>query len=253
MFAEPPQVSEIEFVESALSPHRQAAAAQVRARSSLMGKVSCYNAIKRISTLTEPCLVGFSTGRDSVVMLDLLMKNYRGKMTFIYYYFVPNLDYKEKLLRYYESKYDIKIERRPHWITLSYMLGRRVEQGDVMKNSRHEFDLTYFALGTRRSESLTRRGQLAHIYDIDEKFKYFYPVIDFTTKQIDAYVKMNNLVIGDEYRQGFKHDLSVPDNMGLLYIKNQYPDDYKKIIQTFPQLEAGIKRIEMYGVQNGGK
>ncbi len=218
-------------------------------RANIMEKVGCFDAIKRISSLTEPCLVGFSTGRDSVVMLDLMMKNYRGKMTFVYYYFVPNLEYKEKLLRYYESKYNIKIERRPHWITLSYMLGRRVEQGDVMKNSRHEFNLTYFALGTRRSESLTRRGQLAHIYGIDEKFKYFYPVIDFSTKQIDAYVKMNNLVIGEEYKFGYKHDMSVPDNAGLLYIKNQYPEDFEKIVKTFPMLEAGIKRLEMYGVK----
>lgn len=218
-----------------------------------MAQNDCYAAIRRISSLTEPCLVGFSTGRDSVVMLDLMMRHYKGRMVFVYYYFVPNLEYKERLLRHYEARYGIRIERRPHWITLSYMLGRRVEQGDVMRSTRHEFDLTWFALGTRRSESLTRRGQLAHVRDIDEKFKYLYPVIDFSRKQTEAYVRLNNLAVGEEYRQGFKHDLCVPDNMGLLYIKNQYPDDYRKIIQTFPQLEAGVRRIEMYGAQNGSE
>ena len=212
-----------------------------------MNKVSCFDAIKRISAITEPCLVGFSTGRDSVVMLDLLMKNYKGKMTFVYYYFVPNLDFKEKLLRYYESRYNIKIERRPSHITLSYMLGRVVKQKAIFDDSRHEFGASWFSLGERRMESLKRRGKLAHIDGIDERNKYLYPVIDFSNNEVKSYLRMYNLPVGTEYNDGFKHDLHCVDPKGLLYIKNQWPDDYKKIIATFPRLEAGIKRLEMYG------
>ncbi len=212
-----------------------------------MSKIHCLAAIQKISQITEPCLVGFSTGRDSIVMLDLMMKNYKGKMTFVYYYFVPNLEYKEKLLKYYEQKYDIKIERRPSQITLSYMLGRVIKQSEVFNNSRHEFGISYFALGERRCESLKRRGKLAHIYDVDERNKYFYPLIDFSNKQVESYVKLHNLPIGEEYKVGYKHDLSICDPKGLLYIKHQYPDDYNKIIRTFPNLEAGVRRLEMYG------
>ena len=49
-----------------------------------------------------------------------------------------------------------------------------------------------------------------------------------------------------EYKDGFKHDLSTPDHLGLLYIKNQYPEDYEKIISTFPNLEAGVKKLEFF-------
>lgn len=211
-----------------------------------MGK-DCYSAIDKISALAEPCLVGFSTGRDSAVMLDLMCRRYKGEMTFVHYYFVPNLEYKERLLRFYEKKYGITIHRRPHWITLSYMFGRRVEQGDVMKATRKEFNLTFFALGVRRSESLTRRGLLAHVSDIDEKFKYFYPIIDFTQKQVEAYVRLRGLPLGEEYKDGFKHDLSVPDDRGLLYIANNYPGDYRRIIEIFPQLEAKVFRLKKMG------
>lgn len=210
-------------------------------------KANPLSTIKELSALTEPILVGFSTGRDSIVMLDLLMKNYKGKMTFVYYYFVPNLSYKEKLLQYYENKYNIKIHRKPSWGTLSYTLGKKVEQGDVMRMTRREFNIQYFALGLRRSESLTRRGILAGCTGIDEKFKYFYPIIDFTQKQVQSYVYMNKLPIGEEYSLGFKHDLSVVDSQGLLFIKNQYPEDYTKIINAFPSLEGGIKRLQYYG------
>lgn len=160
--------------------------------------------------------------------------------------FVPNLEYKERILCFYEKKYGIKIERRPSWSTLSYMLGRKIVQSDCMNDSRHEFNASWIALGTRRCESLTRRGILSGIDSVDEKNKYFYPVIEFTSKQIASYARLHNLVLGEEYRNGFQHDLSVPDDYGLLYIKNQYPSDYKKIIETFPALEAKVKKIEMY-------
>jgi phosphoadenosine phosphosulfate reductase len=210
-------------------------------------KSNIYDAINRISTLSYPVIVAFSTGRDSITMLDLMMKYYKGEMKFVYYYFVPNLEYKEKLLRYYEHKYGIEIIRKPSWSTLTYTLGKKIEQGDVMRMTRHDLGISYIALGMRRCESLTRRGILSGIKDIDEKYKYYYPIIEFTEKQVAAYVKMNNLPTGSEYQEGFKHDLSVPDNYGLLYIKNNYPADYQKIIRTFPALEAGIKRIEFYG------
>ena len=127
------------------------------------------------------------------------------------------------------------------------MLGRIVKQREIFDDLRHEFGISYFALGERRCESFKRRGKLAHIYDIDERNKYLYPVIDFSNKEVEAYVKLHNLPIGEEYKVGFKHDLNTPDAKALLYIKHQYPDDYRKIITTFPNLEAGVKRLEMYG------
>ena len=210
-----------------------------------MGK-NLYGAIKEISQFTNPCLVCFSTGRDSVVMLDLMMKYYKGEMKFVYFYFVPNLSYKEKLLRYYETKYNIKIERKPYWVTLSYMLGKEIKQGEYMKWLRSEYNISYIVMGTRRCETLHRSIILKNINGVDERNHYFYPVVDWTQKQVSSYVKMHNLPIGEEYKDGFKHDLSTPDHLGLLYIKNQYPEDYEKIISTFPNLEAGVKKLEFF-------
>ena len=204
-----------------------------------------YTAIKSISAkLKEPVIVAFSSGRDSIAMLDLMMKYYKGEMKFVYWYFVPNLEFKEKLLRYYEKKYGIEIIRKPSWTTLAYTTGKKIKQGDCFKQIRKELDIPYMALGYRRSESLTRRAILSDVVDIDERNKYIYPLIDFTPTQIKEYVKINRLPIGEEYSLGFKHDFSTPDNEILLYIKNQYPKDYQKIISTFPLLEAKIKQYE---------
>lgn len=208
----------------------------------------CFKAIRRISRIEDPCLVGFSTGRDSIVMLDLLMKHYMGSMTFVFYYFVPNLEFKERLLRYYEKKYGITIHRRPHWVTLSYMTGRKSKESDVTRMTRNEFDISWFALGVRRNESLNRRARCSEsvgVFDgIDERNKYLYPVVDFTVKEINAYIKINGLVTGEEYKWGLRHDMNIMDDEGLLLIKRVYPDDYRKIIECFPQLEAKVFRAE---------
>ena len=209
-------------------------------------RVNPYNAIKEISQFKDDCLVCFSAGRDSVVMLDLFMKYYKGNMKFVYFYFVPNLEFKEKILHYYEKKYGIEIIRKPSWTTLSYTMGKQVRQGEVFKNIRQETNISYMATGVRRAESFRRRAYLKGITGVDERNHYFYPLIDWTSKQVASYVSLNRLPIGEEYKNGFNHDLSTPDNLTLLYIKNQYPNDYQKIINTFPQLEAGIKKLEFY-------
>lgn len=190
----------------------------------------------------------FSTGKDSCVMMDLMMKHYKGEMKFCYLYFVPNLSYKEDVLTWYEKRYGITIDRKPSPNTLSLMTGKKITQSAVYQTLRKEYDIAYLAQGVRRDESLARRGMLAHIENgIDERNKYLYPVADFSTKQVWAYIKINKLKVGAEYQGGYKHDLSVMDAEGLLYIKNQFPQDYQKIIAAIPRMEDKIKRLEFYG------
>lgn len=205
-----------------------------------------YSAIKLICKQQSPCMVSFSTGKDSVVMLDLMMKHYRGKMKVVYFYFVLNLSYKERLLKYYEQKYNITIIRKPCWTTLRYLTGKSITQKDIMDSCRRELDTPYIASGMRKTETFARRAQLGSCNGVDEKYKWFYPIIEWKKADIDSYIKHNHLIVGKEYDDGFKHDLSTPDHDALLYIKNQYPSDYEKIIKTFPAMEAGIKKIEFF-------
>lgn len=203
-----------------------------------------YDAIKQIATMKDPCLVLFSTGRDSICMLDLMIKYYKGPMTFVFLYFVPDLEYKNKLIRYYEKRYNIHIEQRPSMTTLSLLMGKQVKQREVLKNLRKEFNISYIAMGTRQSESFRRYSFLKDLHGVDERNHYFYPLLKWNDSQVKSYLTLNKLPVGEEYSYGFKHDLNIPTGRGLNLIRSQYPNDYKKIIETFPHLEAGIKRIE---------
>jgi sulfate adenylyltransferase subunit 2 len=55
-----------------------------------------------------------------------------------------------------------------------------------------------------------------------------------------SYIKLHKLPLPIEYQHGWKHDFSVPDIDGLVYLKNNFPDDYRKVIAEFPRLEAMV-------------
>ena len=210
---------------------------------------SLYSNVKCIAELGDtPIIVAFSTGRDSCVMLDLLFKYYKGEKHVVFFYFVPNLFFKEKLLKFYEKKYQIQILRRPSWDALSLMNGRKVTQGECFSSIRRELGVSYIALGLRKSESFFRRGILKEAKNgIDEKTSYLYPLADWNAPHIMSYVRANKLLLPREYSLGYHHDLAAPGGEGLIYIKQQYPEDYAKIISCFPSLEALAKKEEMYG------
>lgn len=194
----------------------------------------------------EPLIVMFSTGKDSIVMADLVVKGYSGKMAFVYLYFVPALEIKQRIIEHYEKRWNIKINQQPDPVTLSLKTGKKYKMSDIEHGLRAKFNISYIAQGVRRDESLARRGMLKHLpFGIDEKYKKIYPIADFSTKDVMSYIKLNKLPLPIEYSHGWKHDFSVPDVDGLVYLKNNFPNDYKKVIAEFPKLESMV-----WGKQN---
>jgi len=55
-----------------------------------------------------------------------------------------------------------------------------------------------------------------------------------------AYASLNRLPLPVEYSHGLRHDFCVPDVDLLVYLKNNFPGDYRKVIAEFPQLEARV-------------
>jgi len=187
----------------------------------------------------EPLIVMFSTGKDSIAMSDLLVKHYPGRMEFVFLYFVQGLEIKQRIIDHYENRWSVKIHQQPHIDTLNLKTGKRYKMRDIERGLRSKYDISYIAQGIRRDESVARRGQLAHLpHGIDEKYRKVYPIADFSAKDVMAYIKLNRLPLPMEYSHGLKHDFSVPDVDLLVYLKNNFPADYKKVIGEFPQLEA---------------
>ena len=87
---------------------------------------------------------------------------------------------------------------------------------------------------------------IKHSGSIDRKRGRFYPVAYWTKRNILDYIQKQKLKLGiDSKKLGFS--FKSLDGRELLMIKQEFPNDYQKILQMYPFAEAAVRRYEAYG------
>lgn len=192
-------------------------------------------------------LLFFSGGKDSIVSADLLRKHFRGKITWLYLYFVKGLQVIEPTLAYYSRAWGVEIHQRPCHETLALLAKREGKRkklysiGDIEKRYREEFEVEWICTGYRRDESLSRRGAMAKAPEgIDLKYKKIYPVANFSAKQILAYCKLYKFPLPLTYSLGAERSVWVPDANQLIWLRSYFPGDYTRIVSAFPELGDAV-------------
>lgn len=208
--------------------------------------------IKAMAATVDEAVVFFSTGKDSICMLDLFQRFLPGRFIPVFLYFVQGLEFQERVLNYYEARFGIQIQRRPHWDIANYdrvarnQKQRALKEKDIAAHIRDETSLSWLAYGYRTDESMQRRGQLRPLAPtfIDHKFHKLYPLGAWSRHHVEAYVKDRKLLLPVEYQHGYRN-IDQFKGQAVLWIKNNYPDDWQKIIARFPAVEAEAVRQEM--------
>jgi hypothetical protein len=223
--------------------------------------------------------IGFSTGKDSVVGLDMLLKAGIEPIP-IYFYCVPGLKFIENNLKMYEDHFGLKIVRLPHPMFYDYinhqdwqnphrsvtlycnMYGKSSFSEQTwmyleirrVKNRQSKIDVEYDCNCMKMADSLNRRLLLSKKPDIDEEKKIIYLAKYLTNKDCFDYMKENGIPLTDDYKiwgrswDGLKYDYT----MG---VKKYYPDDYELIKEYFPLIDAEILRyklVKQYGYEQRG-
>lgn len=197
-------------------------------------------------------LVGVSGGKDSIVTLDLARK-YAASVRGFFMYCVPGLGFQNRYLDYLSRRYEIEIDRVPHpirsrWLRQgTYRLAPDRQApilsfADVYEQLRAETGSEWIVAGEKKRDSLQRRGMLTKSGGFDEKRLWICPLSDWSNRQVYCYLKERGIPLPPDYR------LSLTTSFGGLYheelsaIKERYPDDWKKILQEHPFLEAIFAR-----------
>jgi 3'-phosphoadenosine 5'-phosphosulfate sulfotransferase (PAPS reductase)/FAD synthetase len=190
----------------------------------------------------EPAILLFSTGKDSIVIGDLLFSEGFKNIVPVFLYFVKDLSIKQKIITYYEKRWNVKIEQRPHPRALNLKQSKKkYKMSDVEKSLRAEFNISWIIDGAKKTDSMARRGLMARLQDgVDERNLKIYPLADWNDTKVMAYIKLNRLMLPLEYNHGFERDFNVPTISKLVYLKNNFNEDYKKIIAEFPDLESMV-------------
>lgn len=212
-----------------------------------------YSVMDRLFKSVHEVIVLFSTGKDSIVTLDLCIK-YLKEVSIVYMYFIKDLSYKEDILKYYEDRYNKKINRIPHPELTTYynenvfgcnITNKKEPKISISENDnllRYKFNKSYIAYGYKKTDSLSRRGQLWHGDGIDKRNKKIFPVANFSEKDIFYYIKKNKLKLPPEYKSGYRDINTFFERQTLEWLINNYPDDYKRVKEQYPLIESVLLR-----------
>ena len=214
-----------------------------------------FDPIKTQSKITDSVLVGFSGGKESVVVLDLCFRYFK-KVVPYFMYICPNLSFQERTIAWYEKKYQTEIIRIPHMdVSEFFHYGSfrppdesfpLVSINDIYKYLRIKTDTWWIAAGERINDSIVRRAMMKKSGSIDEKRGRIYPVAMWNKHEVLDYIKFHNLYLGADSRKlGFSFKSLWGKELAML--KEHFPDDYAKVIRQYPFAEAGVRRFEQYG------
>lgn len=207
-------------------------------------------------------VVGFSGGKDSMVVLDLCARTF-DRVEAFFMYLVPGLECIDVALAEMEARYawcnkgeGIRIRQYPHWLVQRYLAeglfcnprhtmddiaGMEWSLRDVYDTVAKDFDIPVVATGAKLADSMWRRWQMASwCKDLLQ------PLREWGKLDVLAYLKARNLPIPESSgRAATGIDFSTPS---LCWLHETYPEDFKRLCNVFPYAEAVIWRKKWYGV-----
>lgn len=203
----------------------------------------------------DSILVAFSAGKDSLCVLDMCVRTFKHVEAF-FMYFVPGLSVIEEQLEAARQRWGVTIHQVPHWTLSRVLVNRAFQWPSYKQDDLQEFKLRdvynlmkaktgieMIATGARRADSLWRKRNLANIAHYTD---LMYPVVGWGKADIFGYLGMHKIPMPPSSGgQMTGIGLVTPD---LLWLHDEYPDDFKKLLKIFPFAEAVVHRRSFYGV-----
>jgi phosphoadenosine phosphosulfate reductase len=240
---------------------RQGVQEQVRqVRQGLTPLADAERLIADVHRRTDRILVGLSGGKDSLVTLDMCVREFGAENVRAFFmYLVKGLRCVETTIRWCERRYKIDVTFLPHWqLGNSYKYAefmphrtgasewRDMRLIDVEKAARLKTEAEWLAYGHRMTDSIERVGMLSKNQGLDHIGRRVYPLWRWNEASVMAYLRHHKipppprLSVLKRSMSGvsFQEDT-------LLAIREKFPDDYEKILEVFPYVGAKLARYEM--------
>lgn len=220
-------------------------------------------AIQTIRDLTDTCMLAFSMGKDSIGAW-LAIKDRFERVEPFFMYLIPDLEFIEEALDYYESKLGSKIHRLPHpsfyrmlnnfafqppercqiiedagLPSISYDILSEALMEDLGLNPGH----TYTATGVRAADSPMRYMHFKKRGGVSWNRRAFYPVFDWNKERLLTEIKRAGIKLPIEYKW-FGRSFDGLDLRFLYQVRKHAPRDYQRILEWFPLADLEIFRYE---------
>lgn len=211
----------------------------------------------RLAERHSAALVAFSGGKDSLVCLDLAVKHFRRVVPF-FLFLAPGLRCIAERMEPVRQRYGLEIMEYPHFLLFNLMANsiyckksiagamwmREFGLNEMYMAIIHDTGVRVIINGAKKSDSLWRRQKFFKFYAFQDAV---YPLEDWRKNDVLAYLAMNNIPLPATSAGGSTGiDLSTPS---LLWLHDNYPDDFERMEAYFPYIGAVVKRRDWYGVK----
>jgi len=215
-----------------------------------------------VAGISDTVILSFSLGKDSIGAWFRLKKYFK-KIHLFYFYLVPDLEFVDRSIKYYEDCFETEIALLPS-PSLYRMLNNLVFQAPenchlIEEAQLQEFDYdgivnqwkrdvgldesTFVAHGTRANDSIMRRTALKKWGSLNPKRRTFLPIYDWNKDRLKQCLRDNRIKLPVDYEM-FGRSFDGIDYRFLQPIKDKFPRDYARILEFFPLAELELKRRE---------
>ena len=225
------------------------------------GQKSSQEIAGEIAEESPVVMLAFSTGKDAIC--SWLALRDRVEVRPFYAYLIPDLEFVEDSLAYYEKFFGTRIARVPHpslyrWINeMVFVPPERCaiveelalptfEFADIYRGLREDWGLEDGALaatGVRAADSPVRRIHFSRTGGVNWRSRVAYPIWDWRSAKLGEEMKRAGVKLPVDYRI-FGRSFDGMDYRFLKPIKENFPRDFERILEWFPLAEAEIYRGE---------
>lgn len=235
-----------------------------------MSKIShTREIISSVRKKTDRAVLFYSVnGKDSIVLLDMLAKEFREVICY-FMYFVKGLDHIENRIQANIKMYpNITIRQIPHFLLSNVKRSgifcepepetKIVKMKDIEAMIREETDEKYIFSGMKGVDGFMKRMRLKMFGEnFTTKSGNVYPLALWTNAEVLKYIQINNLPkpvfysipehvtydksgrVKRKVSNGITFDLDV-----FLFLRKYYPNDLKKVLKEFPLSEQILFRYD---------
>lgn len=218
--------------------------------------------LRLIAAETDTVLLAFSCGKDSIAAWLACRQHFRRIIPY-YMYLVPDLEFVETSLKYYEEFFGERIIRVPHEslyrmlqagvfqpperaAALDAWRARPISYRKIQDEIRARHGLASAAMvasGVRAVDSPYRMIAMRKHGPINRKKGQFMPVWDWRKERLLSAFRESRVRLPVDYEM-FGRSFDGIDYRFLRPLQDRFPRDYEKILRWFPLAEAEIRRRE---------
>lgn len=202
-------------------------------------------------------VIGMSGGKDSLAVAEVVARSGAfSRVEFLSMELIPGLEMFRRPIERAAARYGVPVHFVPHWDTARllkhavlrpHIVGAykitKLRLKDIELAVTKRTGIEWFAYGERAADSIVRRIYTRECDGVQAEWRRLWPIYDWKKAEVLRYLQLRRIPMPEKIGDRMTSGVSLEPRV-LKHIKENHPDDYRKIEAIFPQCGAQLFRLE---------